>query len=71
MVSINGEQFMPGTYEKSDGTISYNPSALINAIHPHLLWSKFCLFSHRKKNVDNTLLFIWSRSSKLENDNDY
>lgn len=39
MVSINGQQFMPGTYEKSDSTIVYNPSTLINAIFTPI-WAK-------------------------------
>jgi len=62
MVSINGQQFMPGTYEKSDGTIVYNPSALINAIFPPIWSGENYAYSHAERKILITLYCLFGEN---------
>lgn len=50
---------MPGTYEKSDGTVAYNPSAPINAIFPALYSKQNFAYSHAERKILISLYYLF------------
>lgn len=59
MVSIDGKQFMPGTYTKSNGESVYNPNAFINAIFPPYYSGNNWAFSHSERKMLITLYYLF------------